>query len=741
MAKRSNHTNGSATAALFLALLALATSAASAAATYEQVFVLQPGWNAVFLEVQPHPSEVAEVLAGVPVASVWTYDARYGGSVRDLVDPARGLIEATGWFGFFPEGRDEAVLTNLYHLRANRAYLVRLEGDQPVEWRVAGRPSVTSQRWEPDSFSLVGFHVDPDNPPSFGSWFEASPAHYGQPIYRLDSEGFWQPVLPFFEPIRSGEAYWVWTHGVSEYQGPMEIELDLFDRLEFGGGGERSTIAIDNHHAFGTTMRLQLLDSSTPSTPVPLKYQTLDSEIGTTVWRELPAPLDLAAPGGEKILITLAPDRVGFDDRAEQILEINDSLGSRRLILVGANTVDSTTPNSFNDSGPPPDEPAPPPPGAPPRDTPAYEDRMGLWLGTATVRAVHELRCVPSDHLCAGGIDAGAVCDPDETNPCPGDAAAQPPVPAGACKLFGTCSVSEDVCDAERGDVDCPDGETCTYCTPVDLLEPTPTSTGFNLRVIVHVGADGTNDVYGIRLLKEVIQLFESPTYEPDPDTPGYNRVAEPGSYVLITDDALIPYYDGVAMRDGVPVGVRVATVAYDFDETSCNSEEGHEIVFCTYDDASKALLMVGDCFGAADPSDCTLNADFAIGSSFPTNPYRHPYHPDHDGDDPVDGKADLVQPPEIVRSISFEFRPYWGTCSDSPDGCDCTSGCDHPCTNGERCETDFLESNISAPPDWGSDTLGGIYRETITGIYREPIHVQGTFLLTRVAAIDELNP
>ena len=44
--------------------------------------------------------------------------------------------------------------------------------------------------------------------------------------------------------------------------------------------------------------------------------------------------------------------------------------------------------------------------------------------------------------------------------------------------------------------------------------------------MILHVGADGTNDLWGIRLLKEVIQLFQPPTYEPDPDTPGYTTKA-----------------------------------------------------------------------------------------------------------------------------------------------------------------------------------------------------------------------
>ena len=36
-----------------------------------QQIVLRPGWNAVFLEVDPAPEECAALFAGMPVESVW----------------------------------------------------------------------------------------------------------------------------------------------------------------------------------------------------------------------------------------------------------------------------------------------------------------------------------------------------------------------------------------------------------------------------------------------------------------------------------------------------------------------------------------------------------------------------------------------------------------------------------------------------------------------------------------------
>jgi hypothetical protein len=45
----------------------------AAAATYEQVIELQPGWNAIYVEVAPEVDAIEQVFAGIPVASVWRW--------------------------------------------------------------------------------------------------------------------------------------------------------------------------------------------------------------------------------------------------------------------------------------------------------------------------------------------------------------------------------------------------------------------------------------------------------------------------------------------------------------------------------------------------------------------------------------------------------------------------------------------------------------------------------------------
>ena len=187
---------------------------------------------------------------------------------------------------------------------------------------------------------------------------------------------------------------------------------------------------------------------------------------------------------------------------------------------------------------------------------------------------------------------------------------------------------------------------------------------------------------YNSDLLKEVIQMWQDGTTMPDPENPELDVVDQPGRYVLLTDDSLIGNFTGAALRDGVPVGLRLATVAYDFPGTE--------------------MAMTGT-FDPAGQLDVTL----AIGAEDPTSPYKHTYHPDHDNLD-----AEFLNPEieafDVSREITLEFSPG------------------HPAGR--------------EPPGWGDNEVGGTSRETVTGMHKHPIYVEGIFLLTRVAAAPQLN-
>ena len=61
----------------------------------QQQIVLKPGWNAVFLEVDPSPKECDALLAGLPLESVWDYN-RSVDSAQFVQDPSTLLPGAAG---------------------------------------------------------------------------------------------------------------------------------------------------------------------------------------------------------------------------------------------------------------------------------------------------------------------------------------------------------------------------------------------------------------------------------------------------------------------------------------------------------------------------------------------------------------------------------------------------------------------------------------------------------------------
>lgn len=110
---------------LYLCWLVAVGAARTHAQTYTQTFELRPGWNALWLKVDPANRQPASVFAGVPIASVWTWSERV--SATDFIQSP----EATGWnraqwLAWFPPSSEESLLANLYAVLPQRAYLLRL---------------------------------------------------------------------------------------------------------------------------------------------------------------------------------------------------------------------------------------------------------------------------------------------------------------------------------------------------------------------------------------------------------------------------------------------------------------------------------------------------------------------------------------------------------------------------------------------------------------------------------------
>jgi len=563
--------------------IAVAVPHGHCAGTFQQSFVLQPGWNAVFLEVSPENRSVETAFAGIPVASVWTW-APSDDTIQFIQNPNEGMDLTSGWLGYFPRPRPEAFLTNLFILQANRAYLIKLDGTQPVTWNVSGIPSLRSMRWIPDSFNLMGFHIDPGRPPTFGSYFADRTALEGQPIYRLDHGGVWALVeQPYSNTITPGEAYWVYCDGPTDFDGPMEVSVEWGDSLEFASSLNSQILVVRNRTVVDVDITLRQLSSQTPA---PLSMKVEDEDTGRETWASLPTTYAVPAPAGRELLLKFGVRRAEFTtDEVGGILEVTNGLGARRLVPVDAKRFHAP--------------PATPAKGA----KAAVANFAGLWQGLILINGVSE------------------------------------------AQMGGTT--------------------------------PEETGKAFPLRVLIHVDSTGT-----ARLLSEVIEMWKEGTMVPDPENPGFLITETPGRPILLTNEDLIPNFTGVAMRDGIPVGIRLSSVAYDFP--------------------GEFLEMNGE-VGTTG----TLDATLAMEADFPTNPFKHIYHPDHNNLD-----EQFLNPTqeayEVTRHIQFIFSD--------------------------------IDPNEDNDPEWGDSLLGGTYFEEISGLHRNTIYVGGTFRLHRVAGVPELN-
>jgi len=364
--------------------LTLGLCPGAAAQWVSQTVTLEPGWNAVFVEVEPQPESCAAVFEGIPVEGVWYWRPETS-SVQFITNPDELVPDAPDWRAYFPPTSLAHALTTLRVVRGNRPYLIKLEGDVDVEWTVRGAPSLRPIEWIPDSFNLVGFNVMADSGPTFEGLFSCSPAHAGQAVYRLSDAGQWELVAdPAAAGPSSGEAFWVYTSGPSEYQGPIHVALEMARGLEFGRGVTELTVRIENDTATEKNYLLEPKDSEAPGDPespalagpVPLAYWKDDYASQDVGWRPSTGPISVSVAAGDYRPVKFAvlrkemvppPAKVAGEFLYQSILEISDGAGCLLGIPVTAKGLGRVL-------------------GAKQETHPL----AGLWIGTTTLNAVSE---------------------------------------------------------------------------------------------------------------------------------------------------------------------------------------------------------------------------------------------------------------------------------------------------------------------------------------------------------------
>jgi hypothetical protein len=338
-----------------------------------QTIALQPGWNAVFLEVQPEPRQCDQLFAGTPVLSAWAWNRRFS-PVQFIQDPNSLVPGDPDWLVWTP-----AAIKNLFILEGGRSYLIRISGAATFNWQLSGRPAARRIDWISDSLNLVGFGIDGQSPPTFAKFFAGSAAHAGQPVYRLNAGGLWQPITdPATATLQRGEAFWIRCVGQSSFAGPLRILFEQGTALNYGKTLNELRLRIRNESGAPRSFTVQQL----PSTAVPnTNHPPLAGAVALSYFRmnlasneygfvPLPSPLaNLVVASGEERELRLAVRRADMAPAPpgalyQSLLEITEPLGVRQLIGVTSEGLQTGTTHR----------------------------RAGLWVGSAVIQRVGQGR-------------------------------------------------------------------------------------------------------------------------------------------------------------------------------------------------------------------------------------------------------------------------------------------------------------------------------------------------------------
>ncbi|MFO1460144.1 MAG: hypothetical protein U1G08_12120 [Verrucomicrobiota bacterium] len=318
-----------------IGLLGVATNL-QAEVTRVQTLELQAGWNAVYLEVDPLDPTPTAVFAGLPVETVATYWPRIT-PVESVSNPSDASWKQEGWGVWYAPHRLDAAISTLHAISGHRAYLIR--ASRFATWHLTGRVEYRRIRWQADSFNLLGFSVDPDQPPTFANYFEPSTAHGGLRCLRLVN-GVWTLIRnPDATPIRSGEAYWVYCRGASDYQGTLDVRIQGAGGLNFGPMTEGLGVCLASRKSSATTLRV-FGDVQDPRPVLPLAWMLRGGPSMAASWSPISAPVQIPATSPrDSVDVLLRVDWSALavaSDRA--LLCISEPAGSQVWVPVHAET-------------------------------------------------------------------------------------------------------------------------------------------------------------------------------------------------------------------------------------------------------------------------------------------------------------------------------------------------------------------------------------------------------------------
>ena len=265
-------------------------------------------------------------------------------SVQFVQTPStNNITPQNGWDIWFAATRADAFLTSFFQFSGNKAYLIYSQSD--YTWTVAGNALLTTVKWKPNSYTFIGFCVDDVSPPTFDQFFAGSAAHHPYQIYRLVNDVWVKVDSAQTTQMHSGEAYWIYCKGASDYQGPLSAKLSAGQTLSLHGLNP-SGVALQNNSANPLGVQVQNLSGSVQ---LPLGYllQAVTATNVVTTNFDLPDTYKMPSfNAGETrgFWIVLRPERMAAATQTG-LLKITTDVGTQIWLPVSASRSDSQTAN------------------------------------------------------------------------------------------------------------------------------------------------------------------------------------------------------------------------------------------------------------------------------------------------------------------------------------------------------------------------------------------------------------
>lgn len=574
----------------FIITLALAASIPASAKPITESFTLQPGWNAVYFQVEPTDSDPAVVFSSPAISQVWTE------SVSDSPVQYISSLTESNWnektgLRYIPAAQPGAFVSNLFRVLGNTGYLVEVEGGSSVSLIVTGEPSLRPVSWRAESYTLSGLSLDSAQAISVGDYFLPSLAHTGQKVRTLNSLGNWIETTAS-SVAAVGNAYWVYTTSGSTYEGPLRIEAPSSEGILFVGESSQATVTLENLTGAPITVMIENSDS------LPLLYKDYDPLTGA-IW-----------PALSTHTITIN----AFQTRTVEV-------GIRKTLLGGA------TEGNLKITGG------------------GCQKYLPILIGD-------ELEAV----LLASGLKGEGTSQRGARQKSGVEAAGESLSPYAGLWI-GQVLVDE-VAFVNDGN-------------PAQRSNPVPAAASFPMRLLVHFDGSGAATLLG--------QVTVMKTNEGDDE-----------KFVLISDSSLLNSYDGATIVDGEPFGYRISALAFGGTDAS-------------------GTAMIGSLTSG-------LSATLTIAKADPVNPYRHRYHPDHDGLNPFYQPYDPEPSSPILQELWDVSRTITLTLP-------------------------TITLDQTQPPGASESDLRGTYEEVVTGMHKRSITSRGEFSLQRLVKIPDLNP